>query len=212
MGASGVSDWLDALRDHDALPTRLLAPPDPAPDLTAITNTPYMTVTPELTDLFATVTGYDQSRVRVEEARYTGPPHIVGEMPIYAPWHGPIPAGQLAGHIRDREFFGLSYADQSYLGIGFVPFGQEYNGEFLFVNANENSPTFGAVYTLSEGIGSHRLADNLPAYFAGLIAMLQTGAIFIDAWGRVEMNVEDLLDQWPTVTGQAFWGDGTRDW
>lgn len=210
MGVSGVTIWLDALRAHDALPTRMLLPPIPDPDLNALAQFPRITVTPEITDLFATVTGYNPISVMRETSLYEGPPHIVAEMPLY-PYNAPIPFHDVADHILFwRDVLGEDNDD--YVGHGFVPFGETFNGEYLFVNADAASPTFGAVYDLIEGVGSIQQAPSLHLYFAGLTRMLDLGALFVDEWGRIERTPEDFAYHWSREVGKFAAPNGARDW
>ena len=210
MGLSGVTVWLTALRAQNALPTRMLLPPVPQADLSALARFERITLTPEMIDLFATVTGYNTIAVAFEAARYTGPPHVVSEMPLY-PYHSPIPFHDVASHIQFWRDI-LAPDDEDYIGRGFVPFGQEHNGEYLFVNADAASPTYGAVYQMWEGFGSAQRAASLPAYFAGLTRMLDLGVLFIDQWGRIGVNPEDYTYHWRREVGQFKSEDGTRDW
>ncbi len=59
------------------------------------------------------------------------------------------------------NFAGFDSEDDIYWPLGFVPILSNYGGDYIVVNCIRESPTYGAVYDFTEGVGVNLLAYSL---------------------------------------------------
>ncbi len=63
------------------------------------------------------------------------------------------------------EISGLNGEDDPYCPLGFLPILSDNGGNYIMINCISQSPTYGAVYDMCEGVGVNMLATNLTHFF-----------------------------------------------
>ena len=70
---------------------------------------------------------------------------------------------------------GFNGDDDTYWPDGFVPILYDYGGNYILVNCIKESPTYGAVYDFTEGVGVNLLSHNLCHFFDCATREITTG-------------------------------------
>lgn len=209
-----LETYLQILDSLDALPAYLLREPETSLDLSFLKRWPQVSLPPELEQYFSLVPGYSWKKVRAIEARSSNTPFIIGETGLI-PYFAPVDVKRLYDEMKFRDVFfdpgdGSSALAYDYVGIGFVPFLTDHNGEYHFVNCDPASHSYAAVFTLYEGIGCIRKANSLPQFFEAATMLLEDGDFYVDEWGSLEQG-EDANEAWRDATGLPLL-NGERDW
>lgn len=210
-----LEEYIATLSALGGLATRLLLPPSDDPDISFLTDWPSIEERVDVRWFFSRVPGYSNWAVRLEKRALSDAPFIVGEVGL-TPYYSPVPIKRLRQEMDFRDVFfdaGVGSSDNSYnyVGIGFVPFLTDHNGSYQFVNCDPQSSTFGAIYTLYEGIGSVRIANDINHYFQACHQLLKDGVYFVDEWGGLNVRREDEYDAWLSATGLGT-TNGEVDW
>ncbi|MAQ75451.1 MAG: hypothetical protein CL613_03860 [Aquimarina sp.] len=67
-----------------------------------------------------------------------------------------------------EDLAGCGGADNpDYWPVGFLPILEDGSGSYVVVNCIEDSPTYGAVYDMSEGVGCNRVSDTISDFLEG---------------------------------------------
>ncbi|CAL2103727.1 SMI1_KNR4 domain-containing protein [Tenacibaculum sp. 190130A14a] len=84
---------------------------------------------------------------------------------------------------------GLNGDDCTYFPLGFVPILGDFGGSFVVVNCIKNSPTYGAVYNIGDGVGANMLATDLAHFFKASTEELTQKLRFFE-----EPELSDAID------------------
>jgi hypothetical protein len=71
-----------------------------------------------------------------------------------------------------------------YWPAGFVPFLSDGSGSYVVLNCIQGSPTYGAVYDMSEGVGCNRISSSLQGFIDGCRKELELGIRTYDEDGE----------------------------
>lgn len=210
-----LEDYISTLNDLDALVSRLLLPPIQNADLSFLSQWPSVEIRNDLQHFFARVPGYSAEQSRREELKIPDAPFTIRNTG-FVPYQSPVGLASLPEEMELRQIFfdpvdGIPGNRYDYVGIGFVPFLTDHNGSYEFVNCDPKSPTFGAIYTLFEGIGSVRVAADLEQYFKACHQLLLDGVYFLNERGELNVRIEDETEAWNKITGITS-SNGDPDW
>jgi hypothetical protein len=138
-----LREHLCVLDQHCALTPAVLATLDASIDWDGVKLPPDVTAFDDLKTYFALIDG--------DEAR-AGRLLAWGMQPL-----------SLAESLQHHDMAG---EHPDYWPSGFLPFLQDGGGSYVVINCRATSPTFRAVYDMSEGVGCTRLANSLSEFFA----------------------------------------------
>ena len=82
---------------------------------------------------------------------------------------------------------------ESYWPLGFLAI-VACNGDYILVNCIQGSPTYGEVYEFGKGFGVQHYSHSIERYFDTLCAFVREGAIYIDADGVLDFDVDKEAD------------------
>lgn len=96
-------------------------------------------------------------------------------------WKEPIFAwGMSSIPLKDLQFeYDLATEvgtdSPKYWPIGFIPFLRDGSGSYVVLNCISSSPTYGAVYDMTEGVGCNMIAPSLKVFIEGARKELEIG-------------------------------------
>lgn len=173
-GARGFGSYLALLLDRGARLCRILADPASPRAIDALGAEPGVTLPAPLRACFELVDGYDFARSKAEGLY----------LPTFA-WSCALldirTARQHYQIVLEHESFGGEWAD--YWPPGFVPLMWDGSGDYMVVNCRAGSPTYGAVYDMTKGVGCNRVSSTLDAFFNGCAEEIRRGLTRVDDAG-----------------------------
>lgn len=164
---SALESYLEQLKKAGAISPSVLKSPSKQSDLEAIQSLYGVKIPPELTNYLQQIDGYD--REKCAEFNVSEPSFAWGLFPLAL--------SQVPFHYDGCL---LAEDGSDYWPVGFIPILWGGSGDFLLVNCIESSPTYGAVYDMSEGVGCNRLADSLAEFFSASEQLIAKGIIRFD--------------------------------
>ena len=205
--AATLDAYLSTLAEHGSLVQRALRPIDDASRLDALDRLDQVRTPAALRSYFQRVDGVDDQACR--------------ELDLFEPqlaW-GMFPLS-LQACLQHHDGCTDSSDDEDYWPIGFLPILADGTGSYVVVNARRDSPTWGAVYDMSEGVGCNRIAHSLEAFFA---ACAREAALGLRRYARdvSELGVEPrewlvqaagLFGPSPFFARPGRMGDQIVDW
>lgn len=153
-----LREYLHALAQHGSLTPKVLARMDPSTDWSALPLPPEVTVFDDLKTYFNLINGDDAEACHELD---------VYEPPLAWDMH-PL---SLAESLQHHEMAGIP----DYWPSGFLPLLMDGAGSYLVVNCRDTSPTFRAVYDMTDGVGCTRVANSLGEFFAASIREVELG-------------------------------------
>ena len=92
---------------------------------------------------------------------------------------------------------------QDYWPLGFFPIVQSAS-DSIVVNCIKGSPTYGWVYDMGWGYGVTSYSDCIERYFDTLCAFVREGAIFLDADGVLDFDVDKEFEIHERMNPKVF--------
>ena len=127
--------------------------------LNQLTN---VTLPADLITYFQTIDGYDP----VKTGDYEDDPTEIA---------GGMAAMSVAESYEAAKNAGFNGAEDTFWPYGFVPILFNYGADYIVVNCVKESPTYGAVYDLTEGVGINLLAHDLTHFITCSAQELTSG-------------------------------------
>lgn len=143
-----LADYLEVLTEYGSAGPKTIKP---APDMESILKLNELTkvdLPEDLITWFQTIDGYDFMKA-----------HKYDDDPQEIAWG--MAAMSIKEVVSAAKNAGFNGENDTYWPFGFVPILFNYGADYVVVNCVRQSPTYGAVYDLTEGIGVSLLAHDL---------------------------------------------------
>ncbi len=174
-GARGFSSYLALLRSHGAKLVAVMAPPASDAAIASLHALPGVSIPDGLERYFRVADGCDAD--------------LCAEFGVFEPtlaWRCfAMSARWCAAQYRDIVALNNERDEDwaDYWPLGFVPILYDGAGDFMVVNCRAGSPTQGAVYDMTKGVGCTRVSASLDAFFNGCAEEVRRGLTVVDARG-----------------------------
>lgn len=146
-----INEYIYALKEAGAGSAKVIKKVDNSQKVTTLNTFEKVTVPQQLEALLS----YEYDNNMLFEFDYTDP-EFAWNMYLY---------DLLEIKINYKNLAGLNGEDCTYFPLGFVPILGDFGGNFLTVNCIVESPTYGAVYDIGDGVGANMLAKDLEHFF-----------------------------------------------
>ena len=178
MPAQFINDYLRVIEGSgSSAPRAIRALADPAA-LSELRELDDVTPLEDLEAYFLTVDGYDQD-VCIELDLLD--PQLAWDMSA-------LSLEDAISHYNDAP---IGSENPDYWPPGFLPILWDLSGSYVLVNCAKSSPTYGAVYDMSEGVGCNRISSSLPEFFAASAKEVEAGL------RRYDKDQSTLGAEWP---------------
>ncbi|AWH84310.1 hypothetical protein HYN59_03905 [Flavobacterium album] len=151
---SELENYLKILADYGSAGPMVIKGADSIESVLKLNELKNVELPADLITYFMMIDGYDYSKERQFE-----------DMPTE------IAAGMAAMNLKEsydavKDFAGFNGDDDTMWPHGFVPILFNYGANYIVVNCIRESPTYGAVYDLTEGVGINMMARDLSHFIA----------------------------------------------